>query len=909
VKRPRHKNKEARMAGTKEFIVRRGKPAATTATAVGLLIAGSSALAIDSSPARAHVSAQAYDIPAGSVADALNTLADASGAQLLYDAALTRHLKTGGVAGKRTLDAALHELLAGTGLTYKIDPGSRSVSIILAQASTGTRNDASGARALPPIEISAARRTRAATPPRVTTPAPVAEQPPSNRNVSQPAGVSTTIDDLVSERATTNDTASLLRDVPGAFVYSAGGVSSLPVLDGLADDRLHVTVAGMPILSACANHMNPPLSYIDPSHVGNIQVYPGIVPVSVGGDSIGGAILVNPRAPAFAQPGQQILTKGEVGAFYRSNGNAYGGSLSATAATENFSVRYDGSYSRSEDYYAGGDFKHSGPAFAWTNNTIPFTRFGSLTPWLSGSQVGSTAYQAQNHDVSIALRHENHLLEFNLGFQHIPYQWYPNQRMDMTENRSIHGNIRYTGQYDWGLLEGQVYHQTVRHIMDFGEDKQYYYGSFRTILAPGMPMDTKAQTTGAKLNANINLSDRHILRVGGEYQQYRYNEWWPPSPAILPPGWAMGGMAPDTFININNGQRDRFDVFAELETRWNAQWLTQVGVRSDTVVMNAGPVHGYNTAYDTPLFPVTRFNNSDRGRTDQNWNVTAQATYTPSVTQTYSFGYSMKTRSPNLYERYTWSNSLMAMEMIGWFGDGNFYIGNLALKPEVAHTISVTADWRDVAGEKGLKLTPYFTYVSDYIDVQRCPVWVCGTSWMHNPYRTFGFTSLQFINQNARIFGADLSGHALLAKDTPLGDFTAKGVLSYVNGQNTVTGGNLYQIMPVNTKLSLEQKMGGWTNSVEAQLVGAKKNIEQVRNEVKTSAYALFNLRSSYEWKNVRIDVGIENLLNTLYYLPLGGAYLGQAATMSGPLPVAPAWGIAVPGMGRNFYVATNVKF
>jgi iron complex outermembrane receptor protein len=43
--------------------------------------------------------------------------------------------------------------------------------------------------------------------------------------------------------------------------------------------------------------------------------------------------------------------------------------------------------------------------------------------------------------------------------------------------------------------------------------------------------------------------------------------------------------------------------------------------------------------------------------------------------------------------------------------------------------------------------------------------------------------------------------------------------------------------------------------------------------------------------------------------LPLGGAYIGAGATMSGPLPIAPPWGIAVPGMGRSFYVATNLKF
>jgi iron complex outermembrane receptor protein len=749
---------------------------------------------------------------------------------------------------------------------------------------------------LPPIEVGAARQAQDARP---------------DTKVGRPAGASAVIDNPVAERAKTDDTASLLRDVPGAFVQSAGGVSGLPVLDGLADDRLHIEVGGVPFISACGNHMNPPLSYIAPSRVGNIHVYSGIVPVSAGGDSIGGSILVDPPAPVFAQPGQGVLVKGEVGSFFRSNGSAYGGNLSATVATENFSITYNGSYSRSEDYRAGGNFKLPWPAWLWTGNTIPFTRFGSPTSWLSGDQVGSTAYQAQNHDIAIAARHENHLLELDIGFQHIPYQWYPNQRMDMTENRSIQGKLRYTGLYDWGTLEAQVYHQTLRHIMDFGEDKQYYYGSFATILAPGMPMDTKAHNTGAKIKADIRLTDQHLLRIGGEYQQYRYWEWWPPSPAVLPAGYSVGGMAPDTFLNVNGGQRDRYDVFAELESRWNSQWTTQIGVRSDTVAMNAGPVKGYNSMMynSAPLYATTRFNIVDRSRTDQNWNATAQATYAPTATQTYSFGYSLKTRSPNLYERYVWSPALMAMEMIGWFGDGNFYIGNLHVRPETAHTISATADWHDSAGEASLRVTPYFTYISNYIDVQRCPAPVCGTSPMHNPFGTSGFTSLQFVNQDARLFGVDASGRAVLAKGTPFGDLTVKGVLSYVNGQNTTTGDNLYNIMPVNARLSLEQRLGGWRGAIEGQFVGAKDKVSQVRNEVKTSAYALLNLRGSYEWQSIRLDFGIENVLDTLYSLPLGGAYLGQAATMSGPQPVAPRWGIAVPGMGRTFYVATNVKF
>lgn len=807
-------------------------------------------------------------------------------------------------------------------LTRGASAGAIAIAL-LAGAETG----ALAQTPLPDITIAAARRTA----PTHSAPADTPAVP------TQPAKpIDATIIDqrqIAEERPAAVDTVQLLRNTPGVSWYEAGGVSRLPAIHGLADDRLNVLVSGIPAASACANHMNPPLSYVSPSQVGNIRVYSGVVPVSVGGDSIGGAIVVDPPSPVFAssaQPadprgpaanepphftfnlgGSPILTKGEIGAFYRSNGNGYGGHLSATAASDRFSITYNGAYARSENYHAAAAFKPAGYAFPFA--PLPLTRSNQFVPWLSGSEVGSTAYQTQNHDVNLAFRHENHLLQVNVGFQHIPYQNFPNQRMDMTLNRTVQGSVRYNGQYDWGLLEGQFYHQTVRHGMDFGNDKQFYYGALNNILAPGMPMETKAQNTGVKAKASIPLFNIHNLRVGAEYQQYRYNEWWPPSPFVLPPGRTVGGMAPAAFIAINDGRRDRFDAFAELESRWSPQWLTLVGVRSDTVWMNAGPVHGYNVQmYDSaPLFPATIFNLSNRARTDQNWNATAQATYTPNADWTFSLGYSLKSRSPNLYERYSWSPATMPAEMIGWFGDGNFYIGNLNLKPEVANTISATADWHDEANLRGIRFTPYFTYVSNFIDVQRCPLHVCGNTpaLRNNLVTTYGFAFLQFVNQDARLFGADLSGHAVLAQNTPLGDFTGRAMLSYVNGQNIATGGNLYQIMPVNAKLSLEQRYFGLTNAIEMQVVGAKANIEQVRNELKTYGYTLFNWRSSYEWRNVRFDVGVENIFNAFYYQPLGGAYVGYGATMSGNGAGAPVWGIPVPGMGRSVYVATNVKF
>lgn len=85
-----------------------------------------------------------------------------------------------------------------------------------------------------------------------------------------------------------------------------------------------------------------------------------------------------------------------------------------------------------------------------------------------------------------------------------------------------------------------------------------------------------------------------------------------------------------------------------------------------------------------------------------------------------------------------------------------------------------------------------------------------------------------------------------------------------------------------------------------------KNNISDVRNEIKTSGYILANLRAGYNWKSMRLDFGIDNLLDKYYSLPLGGAYTGQGMTMG--LNSIP-WGTAVPGMGRSYNTRLTYRF
>lgn len=683
---------------------------------------------------------------------------------------------------------------------------------------------------------------------------------------------------LQTKTTATSDSAALLKNTPGVNLQGAGGVSSLPTMHGMADDRLRIKVDGMDLISACANHMNPPLSYIDPSHVNKATVFAGISPVSMGGDSIGGTILVESEGPEFAKPGEGSLYKGRIGSFYRSNGNVVGGSASATAATENASISYNGSTVKAQNYKAGANFKAAGLAAADRG-------------WLAADEVGSSMYKATNHALGVGVLNGNNLIDLKFGLQDIPYQGWSNQRMDMTGNKSKQANLGVTTDFDWGNLETRVYYETTRHYMQFGDNKQHLYGA-GMMSATGMPMDTKGKNLGASMKANIALSAADHLRIGAEYQRYRLDDWWNPS---------GGMMAPSVFWNINGGKRDRMALYSEWESQLSAAWLTQLGLRFERVQMNAGNVQGYNMMAFQGV-EAAAFNAASRKKTDNNIDATALARFTPDENKTFEIGYAMKTRSPNLYERYTWSTAGMMMRMVNLAGDGNGYVGNLNLKPETSHTISATMDLHDAEEKQwSVKAAPYFTYVKNYIDAARCSSsnTNCGAA---NQTATNAFVYLQFVNQNAQMYGIDLSGDVLVGEGG-FGSLTAKGMMNYVRGKNKTTKDNLYNMMPLNGHVALEHKLGGWTSDIDVEMVAAKKKVSAVRNEMTTAGYTLLNLSSNYQWKMIHLDVGVSNLLDRFYNHPLGGAYLGQGATMGTAIP----WGTPVPGMGRSIYAGVTV--
>lgn len=672
-------------------------------------------------------------------------------------------------------------------------------------------------------------------------------------------------DEIAPELIKTNDTAGLVSDFSGIDLYNDGGLSGIPAIHGLGDERVAVRIDGMEIGSACVMHMNPPLSYFDPSQTGSLNVIAGITPVSRGGDSIGGTVAVDSAPPEFSDS-DGLQVHGNMEAFHRTNGVANGGGAALAFTTKNFRIGYTGSYVNANDYKDG-----------------------------TGALVASTFYEAQNNALEAAVRAGDQLFTLGIGYQYIPQQGFPNAFMDMTGNEAKDANFHYQGRLSKATVQARLYYENTRHSMDILRDK-----------VPGieMPMFTRGGNAGYLVEAEIPLSGRDTLRVGNEFRRFTLNDWWTPVTN------AIGTLGPNPLLNINNGRRDRFGSWVEWERRAK-RWTTLFGIRSDIVLMNAGNAQGYNNSPSTTgdaayYADATEFNSQSHARQDDNFDVTALARYDATPFLSIEAGYARKTRSPSLYERYLWvKSSFFAADMESWFGDLNGYTGNLDLKPEVAHTISTTVSLHDSAN-KGweLRLTPYYTRVQNYIDAVRCPVINDGGDGCTaaNFTAPSGFVILQFANESAQLYGFDGSFRAPLGQNAA-GRFWLTGTVGLVRGEDLDTDENLYRLMPFHGDVSLQHERGGWTDAFSLKAVDAKAQVDAVRNELPTAGFVLLNVRGGYRWRltenaSMRLDAGIENLANRQYDLPLGGRYW-----------VDPNGESNVPGMGRSFLTGLGFAF
>lgn len=635
---------------------------------------------------------------------------------------------------------------------------------------------------------------------------------------------------------------SLLNDL-GVEFSAAGGISNLPILNGMMGDRVKVLVDGADITAACGNQMNPPLSYISANQVASYQVVAGVSPVSRGGDNIAGVIRVNSIAPKYSERNEVAWHSGYVSAQYRSINNAQSVGVGARLASNTFSLNYQGSFEDAHSYDDG-----------------------------HGNLVLDTLYRVQNHALTAALRDEKQQLVVKLTHQKIPFQGFANQYMDMTDNTSYGVVSQYTRIIDDGEFKAHVNFNDVKHEMGFFTDEKNGM----------MPMNTDAQDMSYQLNWRLDLDADTTLLLGQEYYGYRIDDWWP---AIA--GSMM--MGPNDYVNINDGKRDRYTGFVELQKQLTKKWWLSAGTRIEYVQTDADEVQPYtkmNMSDDMDMADMgnmpgmgmanpnpdaaKQFNAMDRKRSDTLVDASLLLRYQVSDEDELQFGLARKNRAPNLYERYSWGLSNMATSMIGWFGDGNGYIGNPNLEAETAHTFSTTFTKSAQDGTWQIMANAWYTKVSDYIDGS-----VVGSTNRADSALTKRNT-LKFTNLDATLYGAKVEGVIRIADNKNSGTWDLTATLSSTRGERDDSDEPLYQIMPVNSKIALEQQLGKWQNALSWQWVDGKTRVDPRRFENQTDSYSLLNFATKATWDKLTVKFAVTNLLDKYYQQPLGGVSIAQ---------------------------------
>ncbi|MCE9616687.1 MAG: TonB-dependent receptor [Lentisphaerae bacterium] len=480
------------------------------------------------------------------------------------------------------------------------------------------------------------------------------------RDLPVPAGAAlnaTVMRPAPSTRLLAQDGAALLADAPGAAVVRNGPQTGIVQLRGLSGDRVRVLVDGRTLSPACPNHMDPPFHYASPAAVDTVQVLAGIAPVSLGGDSIGGTVLVQPPAPRFAT-NETAVARGALGASYHRANDGFGVQAEASLASQTQSVAYAGAWQTADDRRVPG-----------------------------GGRLRASGYDTQQHGASLAGRTENGLWSVDSGLVRTRDAGTPALPMDMIEDDSLGLGLKQAADYDWGRADLRAYVHTIDHHMD-----NY---SLRPV-APGMPrMESPAESDDGGLRLNTAWpAGTSTLRVGAEAHRNAFDAYQRN---------IATGARQDT---LNQASRTRAGAYVERETHGRTPWSTVLGLRGDAVMSDADAIED---SFPSAAPDAARFNAGDRETTETAIDASATLRYDAAAAGRYEVGVARQNRAPSLLERYLWT----PLSASAGQADGRTYLGRLDLEPETAHQIAAAADWRGPRWQA--RISPFYKIVDNYI--------------------------------------------------------------------------------------------------------------------------------------------------------------------------------------------------
>lgn len=254
---------------------------------------------------------------------------------------------------------------------------------------------------------------------------------------------------------------------------------------------------------------------------------------------------------------------------------------------------------------------------------------------------------------------------------------------------------------------------------------------------------------------------------------------------------------------------------------------------------------------------------------------------------------SRKTRVPSLLERFAW----LPTEASYGLADGNIYVGNQSLKPEVAYAVEAGVDFD--GGAFTFRPTAYYRRVDDFIQGTSfdATVGVLDTPVEMVANMNGDPTPLTFRNVDAEFYGMDLDFSV-----RPTARILIDGTVNYVRGMRRDIDDDLYRVPPLNGRISIAYE--GDRFAIGGELTGAAdQNAVSISNDEDTSeGYVIAGLFAQFRLRDdVKLEAGVENIFDTFYQPHLAGRNRVEASDV--PL------GERLPGYGRGVWIRASANF
>ena len=600
------------------------------------------------------------------------------------------------------------------------------------------------------------------------------------------------------------DTATVLKDIPGANVNANGPLTGIAQYRGMYGDRISVVIDHLGVVSGGPNAMDAPLSYVSPMITGELAVTRGIAGVSEAAESIGGHVAAQLARGEFTGSGNDI--SGFVGSRYSANGNVSTSAGRVVMANERHKVALIAEFDDGDDI--------STPA-------------GKILPSRVQRQRSDASYAYSGDKMSLLL-FAGRLDTDNTGTAALPMDI----RFIDTMLAGAQASLELSDTFS---LNGRIGWNDVEHLMD----------NFGLRLAPPAMAQRENFTTGSGVE----------FTLGGELGL---------SSSTLEFGVNARTADHDATITNPNNEMFRIDNFSDISrdvtsgylewSRDSTQGQLEIGVRLKHVAADAGPVaaNGIMGPMADPVGQLADdFNTSDRSLTWTSADAVAKYRYFAESGIEWRFEIGSKTRAPSYQELYLW----LPLQATGGLADGRSYIGGLGL--DVERSLEFVAGFGRDVGRVTLSPQVYYRRIDDYI--QGVP----STNMVANMVSEMmsGFPALEFANIDAEIWGADIAFRVEVSDN-----WYVDGIASYVRGERRDAPDNLYRLAPPNASVGLTWHTDEL--SLTGELVGYAKqdDVSTYNGERATPGYGLVNTMLAWNpTDDLRLEARIDNLLDKRY--------------------------------------------